>query len=195
MNRKKPTGPLKPAHCKALNHAWHQAAKDGYPLNALISIRPPENLTLLEHAELVDKTWNRLAVWSRRHTAGKTFHCILTRETKPINNFHALMHVESAAQLGAIRHALARWFPAPGAAHVRRAHQGEGCNRFGKVQSVLGYITKERTPQAAWPRWQYRQGSGTVLGKRYRITANLRSRPSDIAASRPIRRTVTTATV
>ena len=100
------------------------------------------------------------------------------------------MHVEIMAQLGALRDALTRWFSEPNEAHVRRAHQGEACNRFGKIQSVLGYITKERTLQAAWPRWQYRQGTRAVLGKRYRITANLRSKPGDIAAFRPIVRLI-----
>jgi DNA invertase Pin-like site-specific DNA recombinase len=35
--------------------AWHQAAKDGFPLNAFLTIRPTENRTPLERAELIDK--------------------------------------------------------------------------------------------------------------------------------------------
>jgi transposase len=84
------------------------AAKDGYPLNALISIRPPGTLTPLEHANLVDKNWNRLGVWSRRHTADHTFHAILVRETVPIDNFHLLMHVDGNANLSLLRCALTR---------------------------------------------------------------------------------------
>jgi len=181
MNRRTLQGPLKPDHCKALNHAWHQAAKDGYPLNALISIRPAGNLTPIEHADLVAKTWNNIAVWSRRHTTEQTFHCILTRETVSINNFHFLLHVEGRANLSSLRYALARWFPEPGEAHVRAANQTVGFTPSGKIKSALGYITKERTPQAAWPRWQYRRGGGVVLGKRYRISANLRARPIENA--------------
>ena len=183
MNRRKFTGPLKPDHCRALNHAWHQAAKDGYPLNALISIRPSEDLTPLEHATLVDKTWNRLGVWSRRHTKGRTFHAILTRETVPSDNFHLLMHVDGNANLSLLRYALARWFPEVGETHVERAHQHVGHTPSGKIKSALGYITKERTPQAAWPKWQYRR-AGTVLGKRFKTTANLRAKPKHL--QRPV---------
>jgi hypothetical protein len=172
MNRRKPNGPLKPDDCRALNHAWHQAAKDGYPLNALISIRPAENLTPLQYAQLVGKTWNRLGVWSRRH--GGTFHAVLVRETVPCNNFHLLMHLDSNANLSLLRYAMARWFPESGQVDIRRAYQQVSYTPSGKIKSAFGYITKERTPQAAWPRWQYRRGGTVVLGKRYKITANLR---------------------
>ena len=138
MNRRTLQGPLKPDHCKALNHAWHQAAKDGYPLNALISIRPAGNLTPIEHADLVAKTWNNIAVWSRRHTTEQTFHCILTRETVSINNFHFLLHVEGRANLSSLRYALARWFPEPGEAHVRTANQTVGFNPFRQNQIRVG---------------------------------------------------------
>ena len=186
MNRRKFTGPLKPDHCKALNHAWHQAVKDGYPLNALISIRPTGNLTPLEYTQLVDKTWNRLGVWSRRHMADRTFHAILVRETAPINNFHLLMHVDGNANLSLLRYALARWFPEISEAHVVRARQHVGYTPTGKIKSALGYVTKERTPQAAWPKWQYRRGAGVVLGKRYKISANLKVKPVERPTPKPI---------
>ena len=76
VNRRTERGRLNPHQCSALDNAWHQAAKDGYPLNALISIRPEGNRTPLEHAEIVGKTWNRAGVWSRRHTRSKTFHIV-----------------------------------------------------------------------------------------------------------------------
>lgn len=189
MNLRTLQGPLKRNHCRALEHAWHQAAKDGYPLNALVSIRPAANLTSLEHAKLVAKIWNNAAVWSRRHVAKKTFHAILVRETVPVNNFHLLMHVEGNAKLSLLRRAVARWLPTPGDADVRRAHQAVSYTPSGKFKSALGYITKERMPQAAWAGssylWQWRKGAGAVLGKRYKITANLRARPIDIAV-RPV---------
>jgi len=111
MNHKKERNRLEPHQCRALEHAWVQAAKDGYPLNALISIRPAGDLTPLGHAELVNKAWNRFGVWSRRHTSGKTFHAILVRETVSCEHFHLLMHVEGNANLTLLRHASARWFP------------------------------------------------------------------------------------
>lgn len=184
MNLRKERGRLEPHQCRALEHAWHQAAKDGYPLNALVSVRPEGDRTPIEHAELVAKTWNRVGVWSRRHTAGSTFHAILVRETVACEHFHLLMHVEGNANLTLLRNALARWFP-DGEANVTRANQNVSFTPSKKIRSALGYITKERTPQAAWPKWQYRPG-GLVLGKRYRISANLRVRPITLAVPRQV---------
>jgi hypothetical protein len=180
MNLRKDHGPLQPKECRALEHAWHQAAKDGFPLNTLLTIRPTENRTPFERAELIDKIWNQLGGWSRRHTPSNTFHAILTRETKGSEHFHVLMHVSGNANLTRLRYALARWFP-NGEAHVTRAHYGVGFTPSRKIKSALGYITKERSPQAAWPKWQYRAG-GPVLGKRYRISANLRVKPNALTS-------------
>ena len=137
---------------------------------ALISIRPAGDRTPLEHAKLVERTWNHAGVWSRRHTPDKTFHAILVRKTVPTEHFHLLTHVAGSASLTLLRCALTGWFSEPGEVDVTRASQNIGYTPSGKIKSALGYITKERTPQAAWPKWQYRQG-GLVLGKRYRISA------------------------
>jgi hypothetical protein len=181
MNLRKGHGRLNPQQCRALDNAWTQARLDGFPLNVMLSVRP-QQCRSLEHAELVDKTWNRLGVWSRRHTPTKTFHAILVRETKGGEHFHVLMHVTGSASLTRLRHALARWFP-NNEAHVTPANYEVGFTPSGKIRSALGYITKERTPQAAWPKWQYRPGD-PVLGKRYRISANLRPKPITLAVSR-----------
>jgi hypothetical protein len=146
MNRRKENGPLTAPQCKTLNHAWYQAKREGFPLNALLSIRPG-NRTPLEHAQLVDKFWNKLGGWSRRHTPTGTFHAILTRETIPVDNFHALMH--GNANLTRLQYALARWFP-DGDVHVRRANYEVGMTSSGKHKSAFGYITKEREHWAAW---------------------------------------------
>jgi hypothetical protein len=80
----------------------------------------------------------------------------------------------------AIRRALARRFPADREAQVRRADQAQRLDHHGKWGSAIGYITKERLPEAAWNVSQgkhdkhFRDGL-PVLGKRYRITANLRA--------------------
>jgi hypothetical protein len=86
------------------------------------------------------------------------------------------MHVDGSANLTLLRCALTRWFPEPGEVDVTRANQAVSYTPSGKIRSAIGYITKERTPQAAWPKWQYRPGR-PVLGKRYRISANLRAKP------------------
>jgi len=103
------------------------------------------------------------------------------RETVPSEHFHILMHVDGSANLTLLRYALTRWFPGPGEIDVTRANQTIGYTPLGKIKSALGYITKERTPQAAWPKWQYRPGR-SVLGKRYRISANLRAKPVKLAS-------------
>jgi hypothetical protein len=148
----------------------------------MLSIRPLNQTRRLEHAELAGKTWNRLGVWSRRHTPAQTFHAILVRETKGGEHFHVLLHVSGSANLTRLRYALARWFPNDDA-HVTQANYEVGFTPSGKIKSALGCITKERTPQAAWPKWQYRPGD-PVLGKRYRISANLRAKPITLAVPR-----------
>ena len=134
MNLRREHGRLRPHQCQALNHAWTQALRDGFPLNVLLSIRP-EPRTPLDHAELVAKTWNRLGVWSRRHTAARTFHGILVRETTGGEHFHVLMHVSGSANLTRLRFALARWFP-NGEAHVTRANYEVGYTPSGKIRSA-----------------------------------------------------------
>jgi hypothetical protein len=180
VNRRKQHGRLEPRQCRALEHAWIQAAQDGYPLNVKIDIRPADNLKQEEHVALVNTTWNRLGVWSRRHTPNKTFHAVLVRESVPVEHFHILMHVAGSTNLTLLRYSLARWFPEAGVAYVTRAHQVVTYTPSGKIKSAIGYITKERTPQAAWPKWLYRDGRA-VLGKRYRISANLRAKPIELA--------------
>ena len=191
VNLRKLNGPLKPKQCRPLEHAWYQAAKDGYPLDTFISVRC-EKLTLpqcaQEYADLVNKTWNYLGVWSRRNI--KQFYCSLVCETldkfsRPLTNFHVLMHVGSGAKRSLLRYALTERFPEPGQVEVKPANQNVRY-RDGKIESAIGYVTKERTGQAAWPKWQYRRGGLEVLGKRYKITANLRAKPS-VAMPRPLR--------
>ena len=109
MNRRKQHGRLEPRQCRALEHAWIQADKDGFPLNTKLAVRPADYLTPEEHVALVNVTWNRLGIWSRRHTLNKTFHAVLVRETVPREHFHILMHVDGGANLTLLRYALVRW--------------------------------------------------------------------------------------
>jgi len=177
VNRRKPQGELNPGQCKALQHAWVQALNNGYPLNAFITIRPP-NLAPDEHVEFVNKFWNRLANWSRRRT---TFYCILVREAAPNGkdfgigeHFHALVHVPPR-HFNSLKIAVATWRPEPGEAFVRRADHRIRQTPQGKIRSSLGYLTKQRSPQAWYLTNYTRKPGGKVLGKRYRISANLRA--------------------
>jgi hypothetical protein len=199
MHLRSNQGALKPFHCKALQHAWVQAEHIGYPLNAFITIRSVGDLlSPLDHVARLNKFWNRLGVWSRRATlrayGEKTFHCILTREAAPNGkkfgvgeHFHALVHVPPA-KFNSLNDAIIRWYPAPGEAVVKPAEQDVRQSPQGKIRSALGYLTKQRTPQAAWCTDYSRKLGGVVLGKRYRITANLRAKSQIVAILDPLRR-------
>src|SRR5262249_2038576 len=117
MNRRKVQGPLGPDPCKLLDDAWCRAPKGGHPLNAFITIRPQGTLTPIEHALLVDKFWNRLGGWSRRHTRQRSFHCILVREAGPNGknfgigeHFHAVVHV-APGHFNSLKMAVESWHP------------------------------------------------------------------------------------
>jgi len=46
---------------------------------------------------------------------------------------------------------------------------------------MLGYLTKQRSPRAWYLTNYTRKPGGKVLGKRYRISANLRAKPIKFA--------------
>jgi hypothetical protein len=172
--------------CKLLDDAWCRAPKDGYPFNAFITIRPPNNLTPIEYVQVVNKFWNRLGVWSRRHTPQETFHCILVREAAPNGknfgigeHFHAVVHVPPG-HFNSLKTAVESWHPEPGEAVVRRADHSIRRSPQGKIRSILGYLTKQRSPRAWYLTNYTRQRGGKVLGKRYRISESLRAKPMGV---------------
>ena len=175
MNIRKPRKALTPHQCRELEHTWIEAARRGRPLNRMVTVRPLGALAPLDHAKLVDQTWNKLGVWSRYHGSG--FFCILVREKQASSHehFHVLIHVPSGKS-AVFAKALARWFPPHEAdIDIRPAHQRVSWTSANKVRSAIGYLTKQRSPQAAWRTAYSRQRGDWVLGKRYRITRNLLS--------------------
>jgi hypothetical protein len=158
MNNRKLRGDLTPAECKSLVHAWHEAARLGRPLNRLVSIRPAGELTPIEHAKLVEKFWDKLAGWCRYHS-GDFPMC----EGK------------------AFKAAVARWFPEGLEADVRPSNQNEGWSAGGKCRSAIGYLTKQRTPQATYRTPYSRERGGLVLGQRYKISRSLRAKQGDVS--------------
>jgi hypothetical protein len=179
MNIRRFRKSLAPRDCRELEHAWVEAARRGHPLNRMVTIRPCGDLTPFDHARLVDRTWNKLGGWSRYHGGG--FFCLLVREkhSGSQEHFHVLIHVpdDKCAVFAA---AVARWFPPHNAdIDIRPADQTERWNPSGKIRSAIGYLTKQRSPQAAWRTPYSRQAGGPVLGKRYRITRNLLS-PAEV---------------
>jgi hypothetical protein len=89
-------------------------------------------------------------------------------------HWHALVHVPPG-RLASLKAAVARWYPNDDA-EVRPAHQRVDLTPSDKIKSAIGYLTKQRTPQACWNTPYQRQRGGLVLGKRFRITANLRAK-------------------
>jgi hypothetical protein len=67
MNLRRSRKALTSCQCRKLEHAWIEAARQGRPLNRMATIRPLGDLTPLDHARLVDRTWNKLGGWSRYH--------------------------------------------------------------------------------------------------------------------------------
>lgn len=189
MNHRRFTGDLKPPQCKRLVHAWHTAARFGRPLNRFISIRPATQGSPIENAILVEKFWDKLGGWCRYNAGG--FWCVLTREAAfngisyGLNeHFHVLVFVprRKYAQFETV---IGRWFPGTFEADVRAANQNQRWNENGKIRSAIGYLTKQRTPQATYRTVFSRQRGGLVLGKRYKISNTLRLASVDGQTFRP----------
>jgi hypothetical protein len=87
VNRRSLRGCLDRRQCQVLEHAWVQSAADGFPLNAMITIRPFGELSALDHSVLVEKLWNGLGVWSRRRGE---YRCILIREAAHNGKQHGI---------------------------------------------------------------------------------------------------------
>jgi hypothetical protein len=113
-------------------------------------------------------------VWSRYHRRG--FYCVLVREKEPggPEHFHALIHVPPD-KASKFYKTVQGWFSAMDDVDIRPAHQRVTAMRGGKRRSAIGYLTKQRTPQAAWKSPYRREPGDPVLGKRARISNTLRS--------------------
>jgi hypothetical protein len=178
MNCRKERGELAPHECKTLSHAWIEAARLGRPLNRFLTMKTGGDLSPLDHVELVDRTWNKLGGWSRYHSGG--FYCLLVREKERggAEHFHVLIHVPpSKASL--FDRTVRGWFDEIDDIDIRPAHQRVTTMGGGKRGSALGYVTKQRTTQAAHRtsflrRSKDRRGD-YVLGKRARISMTLRA--------------------
>jgi hypothetical protein len=136
---------------------------------------------------MVDKFWNRLASWSRRRTR---FYCLLVREAAPNGkdfgigeHFHALVHVPRR-QFSSLKIAVASWHPEPGEAFVEPADHTIRWTQQRKIRSSLGYLTKQRSTRAWYLTNYTRKPGGKVLGKRFRISANLRAKPITLVVPR-----------
>jgi hypothetical protein len=128
------------------------------------------DLSPLDHAKLVDRTWNKLGGWSRYHGGG--FYCLLVREKERggPEHFHILIHVPpSKASL--FDRTFRAWFDKFDDIDIRPADQSVR-RASSKLQSIIGYLTKQRSPQA-WGTAYLRRRADRVLGKRARISRTL----------------------
>jgi hypothetical protein len=135
-------------------------------------VKPGGDLSPLKHADLVDRIWNKLGGWSRYHGVG--FYCLLVREKERYGSehFHVLIHVpRSEASL--FDRAVRGWFAEIDDIDIRSADQSVRWTSYGKLRSIIGYLTKQRSPQAAWGTAYSRRRADRVLGKRARISRTL----------------------
>jgi hypothetical protein len=185
VNIRKLSGALTPKQCGALQHAWYEARRLNRPLNRMLTIKPSGDLSPLAHAELVDWTWNKLGGWSRYHSG--EFYCVLTREKEVggAEHFHALIHVPPG-KFNLFAATVIGWFPELGVADVKPAHYQVNyrvrLTGDRMIRSAIGYLTKQRSPQAAW-KTSYSRYTGVdrVLGKRARISRTLLVPPTRLS--------------
>jgi hypothetical protein len=129
-------------------------------------------LTARSRSACVAWTWNKLGGWSRYHGGG--FYCLLVREKERYGSehFHVLIHVpRSEASL--FDRAVRGWFAEIDDIDIRSADQSVRWTSYGKLRSIIGYLTKQRSPQAAWGTAYSRRRADRVLGKRARISRTL----------------------
>jgi hypothetical protein len=178
MNYRKLRGELTPVDCKALQHAWIEASRLNRPLNRLMTVKPGGDLSPGDHADLVALIWNKLGGWSRYHGGG--FYCVLVREKERggPEHFHALIHVPWR-KTALFDRTLRGWFDEIDDVDIKPANQRTSPRRVpGKLGSALGYISKQRTPQAAYRTPFLRRRGDPVLGRRARISRTLLALPT-----------------
>jgi hypothetical protein len=181
VNRRKLRGALTPGQCQALYHAWIEAPKLGRPLNRMVTVKPGGDLSPLDHAQLVDRFWNKVGGWSRYHVGG--FFCLLVREKEPggREHFHVLIHVPTAKVI-LFDKTIRGWFDEIDDINIKAANQRTfPLNVPGKLGSALGYISKQRTPEAAYRTIFLRRRGDSVLGKRARISRTLLASPTRLS--------------
>src|SRR5262249_30624203 len=120
------------------------------PLNRVVTVRPLCAPPPLDHAQLVDQNLNKLGGWSRYHRSGVFFILVREKQASSQEHFHVLIHVPTGKS-AVFAAAVARWFPPHEAdIDIRPAHQRVSWTSANKVRSAIGYLTKQRSPQAAW---------------------------------------------
>ena len=167
---------------RRLSEAYHHAARIGRPLNALITFRPADIDTVPASARsrLFGRLRDKLGAYARgrQHHFPPAF--LWSREVEPNGageHMHVLMHVP-ARWRAHFDVTVTGWLPGATAVDVRPVHGRTRIVQNGKRFSVLNYMSKQMTPQAAWafPQLRRKKG-GTIIDKRSGVTRSLARSP------------------
>lgn len=180
-NFKKLTGALTGDQCKKIEHAWHEARRQGYPIDAAFDIKPATELDAADAYKWFSEDWSWLGGWCRRNVG--VFYAWAVREADPRRqkvhgrneHFHFLIHVGSDELRDRLRVAWRLRRADPRVVHCRRADY-EARVKDGHRGNAFLYRTKQREDlDGHLPRKERvtRKPAGLVLGKRYKISKNL----------------------
>jgi hypothetical protein len=179
VNRRRLSNGLDRKQVNELHHGWEHAARIGRPLNVMLSIRPIADYDPTAFCQLAMRVRNKLGVWAKQR--GVTFVAAWARECNQDGtgeHLHVLMHVPPK-HYSDLEEKIIGWFPEPGAADVRPAHQRVFVTETGKRMSAIAYIAKQMTPQAWYRRGLIRKAGGPILGKRGGVTRNIGAKAID----------------
>jgi len=183
---------------RKLEHAWLEARNVGCPLDTRVDIKPATDLSPIDAHRWFYQDWSWLGGWCRRNVGA--FFAVATRECFPNSDgrgrhehFHWLIHTGSDELREKLREAWRNRRPGPRGVYLRKADYEYRIGPNGERGNALRYITKQRGnwqrgygPELSLLRVTIQRG-GKVLGKRYKISANLRAKPIDVAMPRPVR--------
>lgn len=201
MNKRTLNGALSPVDYRRLEHGWIEARRLDYPFDARFNIKPATDFGAAEAAEWFKQDWNWLGGWCRRNVG--VFYAVATREAKPNRDdkkahglnehFHFNVHIGGNETLRKkLRDAWRRRRPGDREVNCSEADYEWRIGPKGEHGNNHRYIAKQcqnwqKHLQRDDPARVTRQSAGLVLGKRYRISANLRGRPANIEPKIPNR--------
>jgi hypothetical protein len=191
MNYKRLRGALNQADCEKLEFAWLEARRQGYPLDTRIDIKPSKNIDAATGYEWALEDWNWLGGWCRRNVG--VFYAVCTREAAPNKkvhgsgeHFHYIAHIGSEDLRAKLLTAWRKRRSGPREVSLRKADYEDRFGPSGERGNALLYITKHRQNwQQDLPRVERvtREPAGLVLGRRYKITSNLRAAVDKVKGS------------
>ena len=142
MNRRRLSNGLDRKQVNDLHRGWEHAARIGRPLNVMLSTRPLADYDPTAFCQLSARVRNKLGMWARQRKV--PYVAAWARESNADGtgeHLHVLMHVPPK-HYSDFEEKIIGWFPEPGAADVRPAHQrvfvtetGKGCRRSATWQS------------------------------------------------------------